>query len=85
LLQSYIPRIKALVATVDDNIVKLKYGDAIKSNELKGTLFSSQTSAFGNAFDITTSCIELVRKDGSNAYVNKFNCDNVVYNLSCFK
>ncbi|MBS1598939.1 MAG: hypothetical protein JST75_12005 [Bacteroidetes bacterium] len=84
LLQAYIPKIKALVATVDDNVVKLKHGDAVNSKDLKRTLFSAQASAFSNAFDITKSCIDLERKDGSNAYVNKFNCDNKVYNLSCF-
>lgn len=84
LLQSYIPRIKALIATVDDNVVKLKHGDVVNSKELKRTLFSSQASAFSSAFDITTSCIKMVRQDGSKAFVDKVNCDNKVYNLSCF-
>ena len=85
LLQSYIPRIKSLVATVDDDIVKLKYGDAVQSPDLKRTLFSSQAASFSGAFDITTSCIKLARKDGSNAYLNKFNSDHGVYDLSCYQ
>jgi len=84
LLQSYMPRIKALVAAVDDNVVKLKHGDAVNSRDLKRTLFSSQASAFSSAFDITSSCIKMIRKDDSKAFVDKVNCDNNVYNLSCF-
>lgn len=83
LLESYVPRIKALVAAVDNNIVSLNYGDAVKSNDLKKTLFSAQSTCFGNAFIVTAGCIKQIRKEGSDAYVNKFNCDNRVYDLSC--
>jgi hypothetical protein len=85
LLQSYLPRIKALVTTIDYNISKLKFGDAVKSSQLKKMLFGAQSSAFGNAFSITLACIEDVRKDGSNAYVHKANADNLVEDLSCSK
>jgi hypothetical protein len=85
LLQSYLPRIKAITTTVDYNIGKLKFGDAVKSPQLKKMLFSAQSSAFGNAFDIALACIEDIRKDGSNAYVHKANADNLVEDISCSK
>jgi len=83
--QSYLPRIKAIITTVDYNISKLKYGDAVKSPQLKQMLFSAQSSSFGNAFSISLACIEDVRKDGSNAYVHKVNADKSVEFLGCAK
>jgi hypothetical protein len=85
LLQNYLPKIKAITTTVDYNISKLNYGDAVKTPQLKKMLFSSQSSAFGNAFAITLSCIEDIRKDGSNSYVHKVNADKQVEDLSCSK
>ena len=46
-------------------------------------LFSAQSGAFGNAFDITASVINDIRRSGADAYVNKTNCDAGVYKLSC--
>ena len=83
LLQNYLPKIKALASSVDNTVAKLKNGDAIKSSDLKRMLFSSQSSAFANAFLVTTRCMEDIRKDGATAYANKMNCDNKVYDLSC--
>ncbi len=83
LLQTYLPKIKGLAASIDATVSKLKNGDAVKSASLKQTLFSSQSSGFANAFVVTSGCIEQVRKDGADAYVNKLNSDNGVYDLSC--
>ncbi|MFI5193678.1 MAG: hypothetical protein ACHQD7_06460 [Chitinophagales bacterium] len=83
LYQSYIVRIKGLVEQVDKNIVKLHYGDALKSKDLQEMLFSSQSAAFGNAFDITSATIHSIHQDGSRIYLNKANCDKKTYNLSC--
>ncbi|MBS1917582.1 MAG: hypothetical protein JST87_15030 [Bacteroidetes bacterium] len=85
LLQQYIPRIKAITSTVDDNIAKLQYGDAVKSPQLKQMLFSAQSSAFGNSFSLTTASIEDIRKESSNIFAHKKNADNQVENLSCQK
>ncbi|HVA98655.1 MAG TPA: hypothetical protein VNG53_07140 [Bacteroidia bacterium] len=85
LMQTYIPKLKTLESSVDDNIAKLKYGDIIKTASLKKQLFSAQTSAFANAFLVTVVCIKEIRKSGSDAYVNKVNCDNLVYDLACGK
>ena len=85
LLQNYLPKIKAITTTVDYNISKLNYGDAVKTPQLKKMLFGSQSSAFGNAFAITLSCIEDIRKDGSNTYVHKVNADKNVEDLGCAK
>ena len=83
LLQSYLPRIKALVGNIEDNIAKLHGGDDVKTATFKQMLFSAQSSAFGAAFDISGSIVKDMQKTGSDAYVNKLNCDNKVYNLSC--
>lgn len=83
LLQSYLPRYKSLVGTIEDNISKLHHGDDVKTNTYKKMLFSAQSGAFGNAFDITASVINDIRRSGADAYVNKTNCDAGVYNLSC--
>jgi len=85
LLQNYLPKLKAIITTIDYNVSKLNYGDAVKSSQLKRMLFGAQSSAFGNAFSITLSCIEDIRKDGSDAYVHKVNADNLVEFLGCSK
>ncbi|MDP4131848.1 MAG: hypothetical protein Q8918_03690 [Bacteroidota bacterium] len=83
LYQSYIVRIKGLVEQVDKNIVELHYGEALKSKDLQEMLFSSQSAAFANAFDITSATIRSIHQDGSKVYLNKANCDKKTYNLSC--
>jgi hypothetical protein len=35
LLQNYLPKIKAITTTVDYNVSKLNYGDAVKTPQLK--------------------------------------------------
>ncbi|HEX4374928.1 MAG TPA: hypothetical protein VHZ50_16610 [Puia sp.] len=85
LLQNYLPKIKAITTTVDYNISKLNYGDAVKTPQFKKMLFGAQSSAFGNAFSITLACIEDIRKDGSNTFVHKVNADKNVEDLSCAK
>jgi hypothetical protein len=81
--QTYLPRIKALAGEVDDVVVKCKYGDALHSPDMKRMLLSEQASAYANSILMTTLCIENVRKTGSDAFVNKVNSDNGVYDLSC--
>lgn len=83
LLQSYLPHYKSLVGNIEDNISKLHHGDDVKTNTYKKMLFSAQSGAFGNAFDIPASVINDIRRSGADAYVNKTNCDAGVYNLSC--
>jgi hypothetical protein len=83
LYQSYIGEIKGLVQQVDQNIVKLNFGAGIKSKQMQKMLFSSQSGAFGNAFDFTYVTITAIHKDGSDLYVNKFNSDKNAYDLSC--
>jgi len=83
LLQSYLPRYKTLIGTIEDNIAKLHYGDDLKTANYKKMLFSQQSSAFAAAFDIPAAVISDIRRSGADAYVNKVNCDAGVYNLSC--
>jgi len=83
LLQSYLPRIKALVGHVEDNISKLQYGNALRTAFYKKELLSAQSSTFGFAFDISGSLIHDIRRSGADAYVNKYNADNLVLNLGC--
>lgn len=83
LFQHYIVKIKGLVQQVDQNIAKLSFGAGIKSKQMQKMLFSSQSGAFGNAFDITYATIQAVRKDGADLYVNKVNSDKGYYDLSC--
>jgi hypothetical protein len=83
LLQSYLPRYKSLVGNVEDIISKLHYGDDVKTPNYKKMLFGAQSGAFGNAFAIPTAVINDIRKTSADTYVNKVNCDAVVYNLSC--
>ena len=85
LFQSYIVKIKGLVQQVDQNIAKLNFGAGIKSGQMQKMLFSSQSAAFGNAFDITYATIQAVRKDGADLYVNKVNSDKGYYDLSCVR
>lgn len=85
LYQSYIGKIKGLVQQVDQNIVKLNFGAGIKSNQIQKMLFSSQSAAFGNAFDFTYLTIRAIHKDGSDLYVDKLNSDKDVYDLSCVR
>jgi hypothetical protein len=85
LLQNYLPKIKAITTTVDYNIGKLNYGDAVKTPQLKKMLCSAQSSAFANAFAIALTAIEDIRKDGSNTYIHKVNADKYVEDLSCNK
>lgn len=83
LFQTYYTKMKAMAATVDNTVAKYSRGDALKSPQLKNMLFSSQSSAFGNAFLMLSKCMEDVRKDGSDAFVNKLNSDNKVFDISC--
>ncbi|HVS92180.1 MAG TPA: hypothetical protein VHE59_09125 [Mucilaginibacter sp.] len=83
LLQSYLPRIKALVGQIEDNIAKLHRGDDVNTQTFKRMLFSSQSTAFSAAFDTAAAIVEDVQKTGSDDYVNKVNCDNQVYLLGC--
>ena len=85
LLQNYLPKLKAIITTIDYNVSKLNYGDAIKSSQLKRKLLGAQSSAFGNAFSISLSCIEDILKDGSNTYVHKINADKLVEFLGSSK
>ena len=85
LFQDYMGRIKAIAVTVDNNVSTCKNGDALKSPQLKKMLFSAQSSAFSNAFVVTTFCMKETRKDGADAYLNKLNCDANVYDVSCSK
>ena len=81
--QTYFSKIKAMASEVESVVIKYKYGNDIKSTQMKGFLFTSQSSAFANAVLVTTICIEKIRKDGSTAYLNKTNSDNGVYDISC--
>ncbi|HEY9000260.1 MAG TPA: hypothetical protein VIM89_02820 [Mucilaginibacter sp.] len=83
LLQSYLPRYKTLIGTIEDNIAKVHYGDDLKTANYKKILFSQQSSTFAAAFDIPSVVINDIRRTGSDAYVNKVNSDAGVYNLSC--
>lgn len=83
LMQSYLPRIKGYIGQIEDNIAKLHYGDDVKTANYKRMLLSSQSSAFSNGFTVLGGTIQDVQKSGSDAYVNKANCDADVYNLSC--
>jgi hypothetical protein len=81
--QSYLTRIKALAGQVDDIVGQFKYGETLRSVEMKKMLLSSQSAAFANAFVESTLCVEGIRKSGSDLYINKVNSDNGVYDLSC--
>lgn len=83
LFQEYFPKMKAMAATVDNTVMKYNRGDALKSPQLKSMLFSSQSTAFSNAFLMLYKCEEDTRKDGSNAFVNRLNSDNKVYDIAC--
>jgi hypothetical protein len=83
LLQSYLPRYKMLIGTIEDNIAKVHYGDDLKTVNYKKMLFSQQSSTFAAAFDIPAAVIHDIRRTGADAYVNKVNSDAGVYNLSC--
>ena len=83
LFQTYYPKMKGMATTVDNAVAKYSRGDALKSPQLKNMLFSSQSSAFGNAFLMLTKCTKDVRQDGSDAMVNKLNCDNKVFDVAC--
>lgn len=83
LLQSYLPRIKGMIGQIADNIAKLHRGDDVKTANYKRMLFSSQSSAFSVGFTVLGGTVQDIQKSGSDAYVNKVNCDGNVYNLSC--
>jgi hypothetical protein len=83
LLNSYTPKIRLLCNQVDNNIKKLKYGDAVKSPQMKHQLFSCQSSAFANAADLTVSCAEDIRKTGAQLYLNQVNSERNAYYISC--
>ncbi|MBS1527913.1 MAG: hypothetical protein JST19_19870 [Bacteroidetes bacterium] len=83
LLESYLPRIKALVGQIEDNIAKLHRGDDVSTQTYKRMLSSSQSTAFSAAFDTAAAIVEENQKTGSDDYVNKVNCDNQVYLLGC--
>jgi hypothetical protein len=85
LLQSYLPRYKALVSAIESNISKLHYGDDVRTANYKRILFNAQSSAFASAFDVPIALIKDIRKTGADAYVNKVNCDAGVYRLDCQK
>ncbi|HEX4850710.1 MAG TPA: hypothetical protein VFV08_07895, partial [Puia sp.] len=79
----YLPKIKGLLTTVDNNIDKLNHGDALRTNNAKQMLFSSQSAAFANAFLISGKCATDIRKDGANSARNKLNSEKGVYDVSC--
>ena len=83
LFRAYYPKMKEMAATVDEVVEKYNRGDALKSPQLKSMLFSTQSAAFSNAFLMLSKCVEDVRKEGSDAFVNKLNSDNKVFDLSC--
>jgi hypothetical protein len=83
LIQSYLPRIKGMIGQIEDNIAKLHGGDDVRTANYKKMLFSSQSSAFSNGFTVLEGTIEDIQKTGSDVYVNKVNCDDLVYNLGC--
>jgi hypothetical protein len=83
LLQSYEAQMKVIVGKIEDIIVKLQYGDALKSSAMKLQLRTAQQSAFGGAFDATVGIVEGIHKDAANTYVNKHNADAGVYALDC--
>jgi hypothetical protein len=83
LLQSYLPRIKGLIGQIEYNIAKLHSGEDVKTATYKRMLVSSQSTAFSIGFVVLGGTIEDIRKSGSDVYVNKVNCDDLVYNLSC--
>ncbi|HEY4155710.1 MAG TPA: hypothetical protein VGM24_09780 [Puia sp.] len=85
ILNSYLPRIRALCAQVDENVRSLNYGDKIKAAQLKQLLLSSQSAAFANAALVTVGCTEDIRKTGSDLYVNQVNSEHNVYDISCEK
>ena len=85
LFQEYLAKIKAMAVTVDNNVRTCKNGDALQSPQLKKMLFSAQSSAFGNAFLVTSICMKDARKEGADANLNKQNCDANVYDVSCSK
>mgnify|MGYP001550252511 CR=1 FL=1 len=85
LYQSYIVKIKGLVQQVDQNIAKLHYGAEIKSKQYQKMLFSSQSAAFGNAFDFTYLTIKAIHQDDADLYVNKVNSEKGFYDLSCVR
>jgi hypothetical protein len=75
--------LEAIAATVDHTVSTYKNGDVLLSPQLKGMLFSAQSSAFGNAFLVTAYCMKEARKESADAYVNKLNSDANVYDISC--
>jgi hypothetical protein len=83
LLQTYLPRIKGMIGQIEDNIAKLHRGDDVKNANYKKLLLSSQSTAFAVGYSVLGGTIEDNQKSGPDAYVNKVNCDNLVYNLSC--
>jgi len=85
LLQSYLPRVKAYIGQIEDNIAKLHGGDDVKTANYKRMLLGSQSSAFGVGFAVLGGTVQDIQKSGSDVYVNKVNCDAGVYNLSCDK
>jgi hypothetical protein len=85
LFQDYSGRLKSILSTVESNISTCKNGDALKSPQLKKMLFSAQSSAFGNAFIVTSYCMKDTRTKGADAFRNKVNSDANVYDISCSK
>ncbi len=85
ILRTYLAKIKALVGQVDYNIGKLNYGAGIKTKDLQKALFAAQQSAFGTAFDITSTVIHAIHQEGANLFLNEQNSNKMVYNLSCVK
>jgi hypothetical protein len=83
LLKNYTPKIRLLCNQVDNNVKKLKYGDAVKSPQMKQQLFSCQSSAFANAANLTVACAEDIRKTGAQLYLNQVNSERNVYYISC--
>ncbi len=83
LLQTDVAQIKVIVGKIEDTIVKLQYGDAVKTPALKRQLLSAQQSAWGNAFDIPLNIVKNVREEGSNSYVNVYNAGKNIYALDC--
>lgn len=83
LVQQYLTKLISLATAIDDDVVKLKYGDALNNPQYKKMLVSAQSGAFGNLLAIPESIAEDARHAGADAYVNTKNAGDGVYFLGC--
>jgi len=83
LYTGYLPKVKAVCVQVDENIIALKRGAAIRTHDYKQKLLSIQAQAFSLANLVIASCEEDVRKTGADLYVNQDNSSRNVYDNSC--